>query len=216
MRIRPYTLATLVLLFILAAGLMIGAMRRESATVDETVFLGAGHSYWLGYRYRLNPEHPPLMQLFAAFPLVMLDAQDPPICEAILKGRVLAGTIARWDLSEAATPLSTAEIFPHGPDFYHYAFDEESVYGGNFIYGGQNNAEKLLFWGRVPEVLLTLVAGLVLFMWARSVRGEAAGLLAVSMFLLNPVVLAYGHIVQSDVGMALAFPLGVWTFARLL
>jgi 4-amino-4-deoxy-L-arabinose transferase-like glycosyltransferase len=36
------------------------------------------------------------------------------------------------------------------------------------------------------------------------------------MFLLNPVVLAYGHIVQSDIGMALAFPLAVWIFARLL
>ena len=65
MRVRPPVLLQVVLLVVVAA-LMIGAMRQESATVDETVFLGAGWSYWQGYRYRLNPEHPPLMQLLAA------------------------------------------------------------------------------------------------------------------------------------------------------
>ena len=56
MRIRWPTLFTLVLLLIATGGLMIGAMRQESATVDETGFLGAGYSYWHGHRYRLNPR----------------------------------------------------------------------------------------------------------------------------------------------------------------
>jgi 4-amino-4-deoxy-L-arabinose transferase-like glycosyltransferase len=216
MRIRWPTPFTLVLLLIVTAGLMIGAMRQESATVDETGFLGAGYSYWHGHRYRLNPSHPPLAQLLASLPLTVLDAKLSPLGSAILSGRMMADPSTRWDLREGGPPLSTPELFPHGPGFYHFPFDEQIYFGGDFIYGGQNDAEKFLFWGRIPEVLLTLLTGLMVFLWARHLQGDAAGLLAASMLLLNPVILAYGHIVQTDIGMALAFPLAVWMFARLL
>ena len=104
-------------------------MRQESATVDETVLLGAGYSYWHGHRYRLNPEHPPLSQLLAALPLTMLDAKLTPLGSAILSGRAMAETTERWDLWEGGDPVRTADLFPHGPGFYHYAYNEESVFG---------------------------------------------------------------------------------------
>lgn len=213
---RRHLLPVVALLLIIAAGLMIGAMRQENATVDETVFLGAGWSYWQGHRYRFNPEHPPLIQLIAALPLRALGATLTPYGEAILNGRVMAETSSRWDQAPGVEPARTAELFPNGPGFYHYPEDEESVFGGAFIYGGQNNAEKLMFWGRIPEVLLTLVTALLVLLWARGLQGDVAGLLAAAMLLLNPVMLAYGHIVQSDIGMALAFPLASWMFARWL
>ena len=43
---RPIVLTILVVLLVLAAGLMTGAMRDESATVDETGYLGAGYSFF--------------------------------------------------------------------------------------------------------------------------------------------------------------------------
>jgi hypothetical protein len=211
--LAPSALAALLLL---AGGLMIGAMRQESATVDETVFLGAGWSYWQGHRYWLNPEHPPLLQLIAAAPLEILDAKLSPEGQAILAGRMLADSPGRWDPQQARQPAHTAELFPHGPNFYHYPQDEEPVLGGILIYGGQNSAEKLMFWGRLPEVLLTLLTALLVFSWARRLQGDMAGLLAAAMLLLDPVMLAYGHIVQSDIGLALAFPLACWLLARLL
>jgi predicted membrane-bound dolichyl-phosphate-mannose-protein mannosyltransferase len=213
---RRHLVLAVMLLLIVAAGLMIGAMRQESATVDETVFLSAGWSYWQGYRYRFNPEHPPLLQLIAAVPLRILGAKLTPYGEAILTGRAMADTPGRWDLQEGSEPVRTADLFPHGPTFYHYPEDEESVFGGILIYGGQNDAEKLMFWGRIPEVLLTLLTALLVWLWARRLQGAGAGLLATAMLLLNPVMLAYGHIVQSDIGMALAFPLACWMFAQLL
>jgi 4-amino-4-deoxy-L-arabinose transferase-like glycosyltransferase len=156
------------------------------------------------------------MQLVAAVPLKIVGAKLTPYGEAILTGRAMAETAGRWDQQEGSEPVRTAELFPHGPSFYHYPEDEESVFGGILIYGGQNNAEKLMFWGRIPEVLLTLLTALLVFLWARHLEGDAAGLLAAAMLLLNPVMLAYGHIVQSDIGVALAFPLACWMFARLL
>jgi 4-amino-4-deoxy-L-arabinose transferase-like glycosyltransferase len=209
------------LLLVVSAGLMIGAMRQESATDDEAIILGAGYSYWHGYRYRLYPVQPPLAQLLAAFPLTILDANISPQGRAFLDGRLMADPLRPWDPSVGGIPLRRDELFPHGPNFYgpgfyHFSYYEEFPFGGDFIYGGQNDGEKLLFWGRIPEVLLTLLTGVIVFLWARQVQGDAAGLLAAAMLLFNPVMLSYGHIVQTDIGIALAFPLAVWMFARLL
>jgi 4-amino-4-deoxy-L-arabinose transferase-like glycosyltransferase len=200
---------------------MIGAMRQESATDDEPTYLGAGYSYWHGYRYRLSPVSAPLAKLLAALPLTVLDANISTLGRAILEGRQMADRLKPWDPLVGGIPLRSGELFPQGPEFYgpgfyHYSYYEEFLFGGDFIYGGQNDAEKLLFWGRIPEVLLTLLTGLIVFLWARRVQGDAAGLLAAAMLLFNPVMLSYGHIVQTDIGIALAFPLAVWMFARLL
>jgi len=208
-------------MLVVSAGMMIGAMRQESATDDEAVMLGAGYSYWHGYRYRLSPAQPPLGPLLAAFPLTIFDANISPQGRAFLEGRLMADPLRRWDPSVGGIPLRRAELFPDGPKFdgpgfYQYSYYEEFSFGGDFIYGGQNDGEKLLFWGRIPEVLLTLLTGLIVFLWARRVQGDAAGLLAAAMLLFNPVMLSYGYIVQTDIGIALTFPLAVWMFTRLL
>jgi 4-amino-4-deoxy-L-arabinose transferase-like glycosyltransferase len=206
--------AALAVLFVVVVGLMIGAMRQESATVDETVFLGAGWSYWHGYRYRLNPEHPPAMQLLAAVPAAITGVRLSPFGAALLNGQAMAETCERWDLRSNRDPLPTAVLFPRGPSFYHYPFNEQSLFGGLFVYSGLNDAERLLFWGRLCAVALTLLTGLLVFLWTGNLKAAPVGVLAAAMFLLNPVILAYGHIVQSDIGMALMFPLAVWMFAR--
>jgi hypothetical protein len=48
------------------------ALPRLSATTDEPVHLSAGFSYWKTRDFRMNPEHPPLAKLIAAFPLLFL------------------------------------------------------------------------------------------------------------------------------------------------
>lgn len=52
----------------------IGAWQ-DSQTTDEAVHLLAGYSYWRTGDFRLNPEHPPLVKLLAAAPLLF----TPPI-----------------------------------------------------------------------------------------------------------------------------------------
>jgi 4-amino-4-deoxy-L-arabinose transferase-like glycosyltransferase len=60
-----------------------------STTPDETSHLPAGYSYWVTRDFRLNPQHPPLVKLLAAVPLLAMDVrfdrelpawrQDPPL-----------------------------------------------------------------------------------------------------------------------------------------
>ena len=57
------------------------SMRLLSATTDETAHLPSGYSYLETGDLRLNPQHPPLIKLLAALPLLalrpQLKLQDP-------------------------------------------------------------------------------------------------------------------------------------------
>jgi hypothetical protein len=54
--------------------LAVASLVQESATYDEAVHLSAGLSYWEERDFRLNPEHPPLIKLLAAAPLLVRPA----------------------------------------------------------------------------------------------------------------------------------------------
>lgn len=50
--------------------LALGDALTTSPTSDETVHLSAGWSYLTTHDFRLNPEHPPLLKVMAAAPLM--------------------------------------------------------------------------------------------------------------------------------------------------
>lgn len=66
-----------VVLLVLMAGLAIGSMWNDSATVDEIAHIPSGYSYNDAHDYRLNPEHPPLAKMFSGLPLLFLDLEFP-------------------------------------------------------------------------------------------------------------------------------------------
>ena len=55
---------------------------------------------------------------------------------------------------------------------YRYDFAEQ------FFYVANRAADRMLFWSRVPIVILSLVLGLLVFQWAKELYGAGAGLLA--------------------------------------
>lgn len=64
--------------------LSIGSIRSESLTTDELVHIPAGLAYWQKRDTRLNVEHPPLLKMIAAVPLlfanVNVNYDDPSWC----------------------------------------------------------------------------------------------------------------------------------------
>lgn len=66
--------------FVLLASLLflalsIGSIRNEAVTANETVHIPAGLSYWQQLQVRMNIQHPPLVKLLAALPLVLVHAK---------------------------------------------------------------------------------------------------------------------------------------------
>ena len=71
---RPWIRAALVLVIFAAVylALAIGCYRLESATYDEPQHLVPGYTALKLRDYRLDPEHPPLLRMWAALPLLVL------------------------------------------------------------------------------------------------------------------------------------------------
>jgi hypothetical protein len=73
----------------------------------------------------------------------------------------------------------------------------QSLFGFLFLY--QNDADRLLFWGRIPIVLLGALGAWIVFLWARDLFGTPAGLFALGLYAFSPNLLAHGMLVTSDV-----------------
>jgi tetratricopeptide (TPR) repeat protein len=66
------------------------------------------------------------------------------------------------------------------------------------------------------QVALTAITGVVIFFWLQQLAGGMAGALGVALWALNPVALAYGHLILTDMGETLMFVLAVWCFSNFL
>lgn len=64
------------LLVVFAAELLL-SVRHQSKTVDEAAHLYAGYEHWEAHDFGVNPEHPPLVKLVAALPLLGMHLQQP-------------------------------------------------------------------------------------------------------------------------------------------
>jgi 4-amino-4-deoxy-L-arabinose transferase-like glycosyltransferase len=80
LRERWPQLVVLALLAVMAANL-VTVIKRKSITADEIVHIPAGYYHLVAANYTLNNEHPPLVKIWAALPLLFLQPNEPPIAE---------------------------------------------------------------------------------------------------------------------------------------
>jgi 4-amino-4-deoxy-L-arabinose transferase-like glycosyltransferase len=180
-------------LFSIAAGVLLmlmavlagGAALRESVTVDETAHIGAGLSYLQKLDLRFNEEHPPLPKVLAALPLV-------------LRSTHADYSHISWTFSEA--------FFP--------------AYLGQWVFGGWvltkwNDPVSTLAWARAPMLAVALVLGWVLFVYARKLGGDWAGLLCLSVYVSTPAFIAFAPLVHTDMAVTLFSLMTLWRFAEV-
>jgi hypothetical protein len=154
----------------------VASMRLLSATSDETSHLPSGYTYLATGEIRLNRQHPPLVKLLAALPLLTLSP--------------------RLDLDDPA---------------YRSEPPDEWKFGYRFLYS--NDADALLFRGRLAIVLLALLGGVYTYLLARDVFGAEAGVAAVFLYCFCPGLIAHSHLVTMDVPLA-AFATGTFFHLR--
>jgi hypothetical protein len=178
-------MAAILLLFLM--GLLAGgAMRHESATIDEIAHTAAGVSYLQMRDMRMNEEHPPLAKVVAAVPLV-------------LRGAHADYSSTSWTFSEKM--------------FYQYL--GEWTFGYSFL-TKWNNPQTTLFWARIPMLLMTLLLGWVLFVFGTRLGGSPwGGLLCLAAYVSMPAFLAFGPLVITDTAITLFWILTVWMLAEM-
>ncbi|HQE91548.1 MAG TPA: glycosyltransferase family 39 protein [Anaerolineae bacterium] len=180
---RFYVLIPLLAYFLLATS--IGSA--TSITVDEGLHIASGYTILRTGDYRLVEEHPPLIKLWIALPLLPLrDLPDPT-------------TLSAW--SEAAQP--TTESLP----LIHMA--------QQLLYPYQPT-DRWLVPARVMGILLGMLLLAVIVRWAWDLWGERGALLAVVFAALDPNLLAHGAIAGTDLGATTFILLALFVAHRFL
>src|ERR1700736_1811389 len=93
---RPWvTITGVIILLLVLEGQLLYSVRQESLTWDEGDHIFAGYMSLKHHDFGLNPEHPPLVKMIAAVPLLGMNLHEPQLqnryfkTEAYLSGRDL-------------------------------------------------------------------------------------------------------------------------------
>ncbi|MFC8433979.1 ArnT family glycosyltransferase [Streptomyces sp. NPDC057253] len=95
------------------------------------------------------------------------------------------------------------------------AFDGPQIdLGPHLLYESGNDPWRLMFWARLPVIVLTLLFALVVFAFARELAGTAAGLAALALYAFSPDVVAHGSLATLDVPTAGFLLTSAWLLWR--
>lgn len=89
---------------------------------------------------------------------------------------------------------------------------DEWAFGARFLY--TNDTDRLLFWGRLPIVLLSLMLSVYVFVWARQLFGPAAGWASLLLCVFSPTLLAHSRFVTFDAPLAVFYTITLYHFWR--
>ncbi len=175
------------LMLVFMLALAFSSLLDDSAIMDEVAHLPAGYSYISQQDMRLNPEHPPLIKDLAG------------------------GTVWLWS-KITGTKINFPSEIPAWKNDVNGQWD----FGFDFMYKEGNDADLMLFLGRLPTLLFLLLLGIYIFKWAREIFGPAAGLLALFLYSFSPTFLAHGRFVTTDVAAAAGIFITSYYFVRWL
>jgi len=167
------------LLLAVQASLLIGSGLQTSQAFDEANHLGAGLMYLKHGDFSRNPEHPPLVKMLVALPLLSIGLKEPPTSHIpLFKGN--------------DSTFGTQLLYSRGPDW-----------------------QPILMRGRAVIMLFTLTLGILLFLATEEAFGPLAALFALFFYVFQPLLLANGNIITTDMALACLLFASVYTFYRL-
>ena len=166
--------------------LTITSFNRQSPTIDEPVHLLGGYSYLKWGDFRVNPEHPPLVKIWAAFPLFWLAITDP------------RPTSPTWNQILATEP--GGPVYPLAQDMFYVL----------------NDGSTLFFYAKIQMVVVSIVLAAFVYIWSRELFGIQAAIVSVFLYGLDPNILAHSPIIHTDLPFAACFFIGTYFLWRAL
>lgn len=120
------------------------------------------------------------------------------------------------DLAGLSTFLFVHPYLPTNTSYWNNDVNGQWAEGTKFLYESGNDADRIIFWARLPMILLTLGFGGLFFLWARKRFGGITALLALTFFAFSPTILTHGRFVTTDIGAAFGFFIGIATLLNFL
>lgn len=222
---RAAIVAALLLAFF---ALVLGNIFSTSETIDESTHLAAGYTYLTTHDYRLNPEHPPLLKMVAALPLLghvwPRDFRTPEV-EDVHRGDTALRLLAQeWGLSlldqvphyafghHLFYPYSQAALTRLGASTPMEVRGTAEVQRSDFL----NDAESLFRRARIAAALFGLLLGAIVFAWAYELFGWRGGVFALVLFAFEPNFIAHSGLVTTDIAVSAFFLATIYFLWRAL
>lgn len=106
--------------------------------------------------------------------------------------------------------------FPVDDPAWMTGVNEQWQLGNKFLHQYGNDAGTITYWSRFPIVIIAVLLGILIYVWARELAGTLAGLFALVLYAADPNILAHGHYVTTDLGIAAAIAAATYFFVRFL
>ncbi|MEK7099195.1 MAG: glycosyltransferase family 39 protein [Patescibacteria group bacterium] len=130
-----------------------------------------------------------------------LNPEHPPLIKAI---------------SAASAELAVRPYFPTQTAHWREEVNSQWSQGGAFLYGFENDADRIIFWSRLPLILLTVFFAWLFYAWTQKRFGKTVGLMTLTLTAFSPTLLAHGRLVTTDMGATLGFFIGIASFIAFL
>lgn len=80
----------------------------------------------------------------------------------------------------------------------------------DFMFKSGNNADKILLKARAMMILLSVILGIVVYLWSKRIFGRAGAAVSLLFYTFCPTILAHSGLVTSDISCVLGFILSTW------
>ena len=115
----------------------------------------------------------------------------------------------------AAMPLTFMNLkFPKNISAWKTEANGQWETGWNFIYHIGNDADKIIFWSRIPMILVMILLGFYLYKASKEWFGQNTALLALVLYAFSPNIIAHGRFVTTDVGAAAFIFISIYYFIK--
>lgn len=84
-----------------------------------------------------------------------------------------------------------------------------------FFFEDNKNPKQMLFYSRMPMILITILLGIIMYFWTKKMFGTTAALITLALYTFEPNILAHGILTTTDMGFtffAILALCGYWKF----
>lgn len=177
-----------IVITLILAVLAFGSSFGDSLTIDESPHIASGYSYVIAGDYRLNPEHPPLLKFLSGL--------------SIWAGGQLTGQ---------------GIYFPDDIPAWTEKVNAQWDMGYAFIFKAGNDANFIIWWARLPTILILLLGSVYIpYSVYYHTKSKAISLIVLILYAFSPSVIAHGRLVTTDLIATLSFILVIDFWIRYL
>ena len=114
----------------------------------------------------------------------------------------------------AALPLLFVKLnFPF--EIYRVSVPDDIVKIQNaFLYKIGNDLDLMLFLSRIPNILISLILGLFIYLYSKKINGIFAGFISLLLFVLSPLFLAHSSLVTMDTTISCFYFVAIYYLMR--